>query len=75
MWDLRLGSIDTFTYKRGTAVRHPTKIVNVVPGDFTHDGKLDILVMSQSHTKDQLDLILYPALPTGGFGTFLSFEP
>lgn len=28
----------------------PTKVTNVVPGDFNYDGKLDLLVMSEKKT-------------------------
>ncbi|KAF8894778.1 hypothetical protein BD779DRAFT_1609403 [Infundibulicybe gibba] len=58
-----------FAYKASDSFRHPNVVYNVVPGDFTHTGKLDILVMSRSQTNGQMDLSLYPALPTGGFGT------
>ncbi|KAI0810948.1 hypothetical protein BC629DRAFT_1589690 [Irpex lacteus] len=40
---------DRYTFDKGTSFRHPQKVYNVVPGDFTQDGKLDILVMSQDH--------------------------
>lgn len=57
-----------FTFKVSGSFRHPRKVYNVVPGDFTHTGKLDLLVMSQSQTNNQLDMLLYPGLPKGGFG-------
>ena len=41
---------------------------NVVPGDFTHSGKLDLLVMSQRGSYNQLSLTLYPSLVGDGFG-------
>lgn len=40
----------------------------VVPGDFTHSGKLDLLVMSQSGTYNQLSLTLYSSIVGDGFG-------
>ena len=46
------------------------KIHNVVPGDFTHSGKLDLLVMGQTQTTGPLEMLLYSALPSGGFGKF-----
>ncbi|KAH9483665.1 T-cell immunomodulatory protein [Psilocybe cubensis] len=58
---------DAFQFVDGGTFRHPTKVYNVVPGDFTHSGKLDILVMSQSRSNSQLDLTLYPSLPGDGF--------
>ncbi|KAF8263408.1 hypothetical protein EI94DRAFT_1740946 [Lactarius quietus] len=42
--------------------RHPERIYNVVPGDYTHDGRLDLLVMSQS-ASPRLSLTIYPAMP------------
>jgi integrin alpha FG-GAP repeat containing protein 1 len=48
---------------------HNQRIVNVVPGDFTQSGRLDLLVMSQSSSSnDQLDLFLYRAAVGGGLG-------
>lgn len=50
-------------------LKHSQPIVNVVPGDFTQSGKLDVLVMSQSPLLgSQLDLFLYRAAVGGGFG-------
>lgn len=73
---LLLSTIDAFTeafsFKEGFSFRHPHKVHNIVPGDFTHSGQLDLLVMSQGQN-NQLDMFLYPALPSGGFGT--SFQP
>jgi len=62
---------DSFSFVDGGSFKHPQKIYNVVPGDFTHSGKLDILVMSQSQSNNQLDLTLYPALAGDGFGELL----
>ncbi|KAJ7665373.1 hypothetical protein DFH06DRAFT_311965 [Mycena polygramma] len=64
-----LWSHEDFVFKPTTPFQHPRKIYNVVPGDFTHSGKLDLLVMAQSSTSNQLDLSLYPSLPGGGFDT------
>lgn len=53
-------------------LKHNQRIVNVVPGDFTQNGRLDILVMSQSPLSgSQLDLFLYRAAVDGGFGEIL----
>ncbi|KAG2020932.1 hypothetical protein CC2G_006216 [Coprinopsis cinerea AmutBmut pab1-1] len=58
---------ETFTFGSPIEFKHPRRVLNVVPGDFTHSGKLDILVMSESDSKDQMDLTVYPALIEGGF--------
>ena len=55
-----------FSFHRSASFRHPERIYNVVPGDYTHDGRLDLLVMSQS-TSPRLSLSIYPAMPGGGF--------
>lgn len=53
-------------------LRHNHPIVNVVPGDFTQSGRLDLLVMSQSPLSNaQLDLSLYRAAEGGGIGEIL----
>ena len=50
-------------------LRHNQPIVNVVPGDFTQSGRLDLLVMSQSPlSRGKLDLFLYRAAAGGGLG-------
>ncbi|GLB35509.1 putative repeat domain in Vibrio, Colwellia, Bradyrhizobium and Shewanella [Lyophyllum shimeji] len=56
-----------FIYEESISFRHPRRVDNVVPGDFTHSGKLDLLVMSRSQNRDQLDMTLYPASFEGGF--------
>ncbi|KAF8655798.1 hypothetical protein AX16_002884 [Volvariella volvacea WC 439] len=66
---LYLWSHADFTFQLAHTFKHPSKVLNVVPGDYTHNGKLDILVMSESQTRDTLDLAVYPALPAGGFDT------
>ena len=58
-----------YTFIKSTPFQHPQKVYNVIPGDFTQDGKLDILVMSQDHVSSQLGIQLYAGLPEGGFGT------
>jgi integrin alpha FG-GAP repeat containing protein 1 len=53
-------------------LKHNQLIVNVVPGDFTQSGRLDLLVMSQPpSSNDQLDLSLYRAAEGGGLGEIL----
>lgn len=58
-------------------LRHNQPIVNVVPGDFTQSGRLDLLVMSRSpSSQGQLDLSLYRAAVGGGLGGNLdNFTP
>lgn len=46
---------------------HTRNVINVVPGDFTHSGKLDLLVMGEGSTSGEIDLVLYPSL-VKGFG-------
>ncbi|KAF5324887.1 hypothetical protein D9611_004159 [Ephemerocybe angulata] len=58
---------DSFVFEESASFKHPHRIYNVVPGDFTHSGKLDVLVMSQGESRDQMDLTLYPSLVGGGF--------
>ncbi|KIY68406.1 hypothetical protein CYLTODRAFT_374377 [Cylindrobasidium torrendii FP15055 ss-10] len=59
-----------FEFVESTSFKHPLKIQNVVPGDFTHSGKLDILVMAESASrKDVLEMVVYPSLATSGFDT------
>ena len=65
---------ELFSFVDAGAFKHGRRVLNVVPGDFTHSGKLDLLVMSQSRSSDQIDLTLYPALTSGGFGAYESFS-
>jgi hypothetical protein len=60
-----------FVFKPSVSFRHPRKVLNVVPGDFTHTGKLDLLVMSESSARNQMDMEIYPALISDGFGEYL----
>jgi hypothetical protein len=60
--------VDDFTFKKSNSIYHPDRIYNVIPGDFTHDGKLDLLVMSQSSRRNELALSLYMASTGGGYG-------
>ena len=38
---------DKSRYKPSHTIASSSKIVNVIPGDFDHDGRLDLLVMSE----------------------------
>ena len=60
-------SIDDFSFRRSASFRHPQRVYNVVPGDYTHDGKLDLLVMAQGTSSTQLSLSVYTSMPGGGF--------
>ncbi|KAH9170778.1 hypothetical protein EDB89DRAFT_2071520 [Lactarius sanguifluus] len=62
-----LWSHENFSFHRSASFRHPERIYNVVPGDYTHDGRLDLLVMSQSASSTRISLFIYPAMPAGGF--------
>lgn len=62
---------ELFAFFKNSTLQSPglNPIINVVPGDFTHDGKLDILVMTAPTRKaNQLDMFLYVGSVTGGFG-------
>ncbi|KAG2047539.1 hypothetical protein BDR06DRAFT_963815 [Suillus hirtellus] len=61
---------DVFSFKKVSSVRHPWPIHNVIPGDFTHDGKLDVLVMSSNRaSSDRLDMTLYTGNHDGTFAS------
>ncbi|KAF8188320.1 hypothetical protein BJ912DRAFT_1031903 [Pholiota molesta] len=60
---------ESFSFAQTDSFKHPSKVYNVVPGDFTHSGKLDLLVMGQSRSSSQLGLTLYPSLVGDGFDT------
>lgn len=47
-----LARSDAFRFRKSSTLSHPTRIYNVVPGDMTYDGKLDLLVMSAGGNKD-----------------------
>jgi hypothetical protein len=62
---------DRFSFRRSASFRHSKRVYNVIPGDYTHDGKLDVLVMAQSTSSTQLSLSIYTAAPGGGFRKLL----
>jgi len=67
---------DDYTFKKSAGFHHSRKVYNVVPGDFTQDGRLDLLVMSQyPGSNTQLAIDLYIASPGGGFGMQPVFAP
>jgi integrin alpha FG-GAP repeat containing protein 1 len=67
--------IDEFSFSRSASFRHPQRVYNVVPGDFTHDGRLDVLVMAQGDSNAQLSLSIYTSMPSGGFCKLLRSLP
>ncbi|KAG8858531.1 hypothetical protein FRB96_005203 [Tulasnella sp. 330] len=55
-----------FTFNEQTTLELPTNVLNIVPGDFTHDGKLDLLVMSQSSdSSNQMSMGVYVGTTQG----------
>lgn len=65
-------SIETFQFHPPYQITLRRKVLNVVPGDFTRDGRLDLLVMAESTTSQSvLDMFLYLGVAGGGFGALL----
>lgn len=60
---------DEFEFRKASSIRHSASVANVVPGDFTHDGKLDILVMSADTWRDTLNMAIYTGNHDGTFDT------
>ncbi|KAI6097916.1 hypothetical protein EV401DRAFT_2040044 [Pisolithus croceorrhizus] len=60
---------DEFVFQKASSIQHPSPISNVVPGDFTHDGKLDVLVMSGDTWRDTLSMTLYAGNNDGTFAS------
>lgn len=59
---------ENFAYQQGAQIKHSSKVLNVVPGDFTHSGKLDLLIMGQGQKSREIDMYLYQSIPNKGFG-------
>lgn len=57
-------------FEQSASFRHPQKVYNVVPGDFNNDGRLDVLVMSQSQKQDETSMAVYFSDLQGGFGAY-----
>ncbi|KAF5364540.1 hypothetical protein D9757_011334 [Collybiopsis confluens] len=73
--DVYLWNHEEYTFQKSSSVKHHTNVYNVVPGDFTHTGKLDLLVMSgEPFTLRSLEMHVYPALTQGGFDNVMSLE-
>ncbi|KAI6111074.1 hypothetical protein F5141DRAFT_1112387 [Pisolithus sp. B1] len=60
---------DEFVFQKASSIQHPSPISNVVPGDFRHDGKLDVLVMSGDTWRDTLSMTLYAGNNDGTFAS------
>ncbi|EIN08003.1 hypothetical protein PUNSTDRAFT_121158 [Punctularia strigosozonata HHB-11173 SS5] len=58
---------DDFMFRKSAQFRHPSKVYNVVPGDYTQDGRLDLLVMGKGDSDRQLGMSLYVGASGGGF--------
>ncbi|KAI0628726.1 hypothetical protein C8Q77DRAFT_1067117 [Trametes polyzona] len=56
-----------YAFKKSVVFKHPRRVYNVIPGDFTQDGRLDLLVYSQSTRSNEVSIDLYAASPLGGF--------
>ncbi|KAI6009469.1 hypothetical protein F5J12DRAFT_782007 [Pisolithus orientalis] len=65
-------SADDCLFKKVLSIQHPTSIFNIVLGNFTHDGKLDILVMSKDAQWDTLSMALYEGNHDRTFGASFS---
>ncbi len=59
--------VEQYTFSKSISFKHPQKVYNVIPGDFTQDGRLDLLVYGQSSKSGELSIQLYTARPQGGF--------
>lgn len=66
------GISEDYTFQKSSSFKHSSNVHNVVPGDFTHSGKLDLLIMSAGQSSGSLGLSVYPALTSGGFGACLT---
>ena len=64
-----LASLEGFTFRQSSSFKHSTQILNIVPGDFTHDGTLDLLVMGRSSQSSSQDMKLYVG-NKDGFGVY-----
>ncbi|KAF8487633.1 hypothetical protein JB92DRAFT_2759088 [Gautieria morchelliformis] len=58
---------DNFVFEPSSSFRHSQKVVNVVPGDFNNDGRLDLLVMSEGQRQGVIDMAVYFSDLQGGF--------
>lgn len=61
---------DVFVFKKSSQLHHTAPVYNVIPGDFTLDGKLDILVMS-GNSATTLNMALYKGNHDGTFRMYM----
>lgn len=61
--------LDAFIFKRAASFNRNDQVQNVIPGDFTHDGTLDLLVMTNGASPAEVSMQLYVGSPGNGFGT------
>ncbi|KZT70220.1 hypothetical protein DAEQUDRAFT_725861 [Daedalea quercina L-15889] len=66
---------EEYTFRKSAVFRHPQRVYNVIPGDFTQDGRLDLLVLSQAASASQLAIQLYRAQSGGGFELYPISSP
>jgi integrin alpha FG-GAP repeat containing protein 1 len=59
---------DKFTFTNAGSFRHPRQVHNVIPGDFTQDGTLDLLVVADGIAPNTLSMSVYTGNIGGGFG-------
>jgi hypothetical protein len=67
--------LESFSFTPSDSFKHSKKIVNVIPGDFTHSGKLDLLIMSPSQVDENLDLSVYFSRVDGFGKSNVSMNP
>ncbi|KZT24072.1 hypothetical protein NEOLEDRAFT_1135604 [Neolentinus lepideus HHB14362 ss-1] len=65
MLSVYLWDHEVYTFRHSASFAHPRPVYNVVPGDFTQNGRLDLLVMAQS--AGQLEMVVYLSAVEGGF--------
>jgi len=58
---------------KASSIQHPTPVYNFIQGDFTHDSKLDLLVMSSNRASTGLDMIFYMGNHDGSFSETYPF--
>lgn len=61
-------SADDYAFRNAASFTNSEQIYNVVPGDFTHDGTLDLLVMSHGSPSTEIKMELHVGRAGSGFG-------
>lgn len=69
IWVYHVMFTEKFIFQPSIFLRHPQRILNVVPGDYNNDGRLDLLVMSDDSTGENAMFVYFSDL-VGGFGMF-----